>query len=71
MVIKERAKLGDKKLLVFAPAFVSDCLETLEEIDMEAREEFLHHGGVEFKAIKCLNDNENWCKVVANWINEF
>jgi ferrochelatase len=62
---------GIKKLAVVTPAFVTDCLETLEEIDMEAREEFLHHGGTDFKAIKCLNDNEDWCKVVANWINKF
>jgi protoporphyrin/coproporphyrin ferrochelatase len=69
--INKMPEKGIKKLAVVTPAFVTDCLETLEEIDMEAREEFLHHGGVEFKAIKCLNDNEDWCKVVANWINEF
>ena len=62
---------GIKKLAVVTPAFVTDCLETLEEIDMEAREQFLHHGGEAFKSITCLNDNEDWSKVVANWINNF
>jgi len=39
------------------PGFTSDCLETLEEINMEAREAFLHAGGKEFHYIPCLNDD--------------
>ena len=62
---------GIKKLAVVTPAFVSDCLETLEEIAMEANEEFLHHGGKEFRAIPCLNDDDAWCQLVAKWIGEF
>jgi len=46
-------------------------LETLEEIAMEANEQFLHHGGEEFMAIPCLNDEDEWCGVVANWIKEW
>ena len=53
------------------PAFVADCLETLEEIAMEANEQFLHHGGEEFMAVPCLNDEDEWCGVVANWIKDF
>jgi ferrochelatase len=60
-----------KKLAVVTPAFVADCLETLEEIAMEANEQFLHHGGKEFMAIPCLNDEDEWCGVVANWIKEW
>jgi len=42
---------------VICPGFTSDCLETLEEINMEAREAFLHAGGKEFSYIPCLNDD--------------
>jgi protoporphyrin/coproporphyrin ferrochelatase len=69
--INKMPEKGIKKLAVVTPAFVSDCLETLEEIAMEANEEFLHHGGEEFIAIPCLNDDDNWCQVVADWIGDF
>ena len=69
--INKMPKKGIKKLAVVTPAFVSDCLETLEEIAMEANEEFLHHGGEEFMAVPCMNDEDEWCGVVANWIKEF
>ncbi|WP_310555208.1 ferrochelatase [Flavobacterium sp.] len=69
--INKMPKKGIKKLAVVTPAFVSDCLETLEEIAMEANEEFLHHGGEEFTAIPCLNDEDAWCELVADWIGEF
>ena len=52
------------------PAFVSDCLETLEEINMEGKEMFLEAGGESFISIPCLNDNEEWSKLVAGWINK-
>jgi ferrochelatase len=51
----------EKKLAVVTPAFVSDCLETLEEIAMEANHEFKVHGGEEFFAVPCLNDGDEWC----------
>ena len=59
---------GVKKLAVVTPAFVSDCLETLEEIAMEGKEEFLEAGGEEFYAIPCMNDNDDWVQVLVNWI---
>ena len=62
---------GIKKLAVVTPAFVSDCLETLEEIAMEAGHEFKENGGEEFMAIPCMNDEDEWCGVVANWIKDF
>lgn len=62
---------GIKKLAIVTPAFVSDCLETLEEIGMEGKEEFLHHGGEEFHVIPCLNDREDWIKVLSRWIDEW
>lgn len=62
---------GIKKLAVVTPAFVADCLETLEEIAMEANHQFKEHGGEDFLAIPCLNDDDAWCATVANWINEW
>ncbi|WP_298766606.1 ferrochelatase [uncultured Polaribacter sp.] len=59
---------GVKKLAVVTPAFVSDCLETLEEIAMEGKEEFLEAGGEAFYAIPCINDNDDWVDVLVNWI---
>ena len=49
---------GVKKVAVVSPAFISDCLETLEEIAMEGRETFLEAGGTHFSAVPCLNDSE-------------
>ncbi len=62
---------GIKKLAVVTPAFVSDCLETLEEIAMEANHQFKENGGEEFLAIPCMNDGDEWCGVVANWITDW
>lgn len=69
--IENLAQQGVKNLAVVTPAFVSDCLETLEEIGMEGKEEFLHAGGTSFKLIPCLNDRDDWSKVMANWINNW
>lgn len=62
---------GIKKIAVVTPAFVADCLETLEEIAMRAEEEFFENGGESFKAIPCLNDRDDWCATVANWCNDW
>jgi len=63
------AKEGKKKLAVITPAFVSDCLETLEEIAMEGKEQFEEAGGEAYKHIPCLNDSAAWVTVMANWVN--
>ncbi len=52
------AQSGVKKLAVVCPGFATDCLETLEEIDIECKNLFLTHGGEEFKFIPCLNDSD-------------
>lgn len=62
---------GVKKLAVITPAFVSDCLETLEEIAMEGKDEFLNFGGEDFRHISCLNDDDAWVEVMVNWINKW
>ena len=69
--INKMPEQGIKKLAVVTPAFVADCLETLEEIAMEANEQFFFFFLEEFMAIPCLNDEDEWCGVVANWIKDF
>ena len=56
--VAQLAKAGRKRIAVIAPAFSSDCVETLEEINEEIRESFLEAGGEEFIYIPCLNDGE-------------
>lgn len=62
---------GKKRLVVITPAFVSDCLETLEEIAMEGAEEFKEAGGESFKHIPCLNDRDDWAELMADWIKDW
>ena len=50
---------------VICPGFTGDCLETLEEISMEAREAFLHAGGTTFSYIPCLNDSPDFIRALA------
>lgn len=58
--LAEFPKRGVKRLLVICPAFVSDCLETIEEIGMRGRETFLEAGGKEFAQIPCMNEHPLW-----------
>ena len=67
-VLDELPKKNIKKLAVVCPAFVADNLETLEEINIRAREQFLNNGGIEFTYIPCLNDNNNWVDFLGNYI---
>jgi ferrochelatase len=69
--ILEFAKKGFKNIAVVTPAFVSDCLETLEEIGMEASEDFKENGGKELYLIPCLNYRDDWVNIASNWINEW
>ncbi len=65
------AKKGIKNLAIVTPAFVSDCLETLEEIGMEGKDSFLENGGEKFTTIPCLNDRDDWAKTIVNWITDW
>lgn len=69
--VVELARSGVRKLAVITPAFVADCIETLEEIEMEAGKEFLENGGEEFKMIPCLNDDDAWVYALATWIHRW
>jgi ferrochelatase len=61
----ELAGQGVRRVDVICPGFVSDCLETLEEIDIEARRAFLGAGGREFHALPCLNESPEWIEALA------
>lgn len=62
---------GIKKLLVICPAFVSDCLETIEEIGIRGRETFLQAGGQEFGLIPCLNEHPQWLLALEKLVERF
>ena len=69
--IERLGKEGVKNMAIVTPAFVSDCLETLEEIAMEGEEIFHEMGGKQFTTIPCLNDDDEWVALLANWINKW
>ena len=60
-----------QNMAIVTPAFVSDCLETLEEIAMEGKEIFHESGGKEFTVIPCLNDTTDWVLLLGKWLNEW
>jgi ferrochelatase len=59
------AKRGVRSVDVMCPGFTSDCLETLEEIDLEARAAFLRAGGTKFHYVACLNDQHEWMAALS------
>ena len=69
--LEEMPKEGIKKILVLCPAFVSDCLETLEEIAMRGKESFLEAGGESYTFIPCINTSPTWTKALSGWLNEY
>ncbi len=66
--IERLGKEGIENMAIVTPAFVSDCLETLEEIAMEGEEIFHEAGGKDFMAVPCLNDDPNWVALLVKWI---
>jgi ferrochelatase len=69
--VEDLAKNGTKNMAIVTPAFVSDCLETLEEIGMEASEDFKDNGGENFHVVPCLNADQQWVNVLSRWIDEW
>ena len=69
--VAKMAKNGTKNMAIVTPAFVSDCLETLEEIGMEAVEDFEEKGGDHLHVIPCINDRADWVKVMSRWVDEW
>jgi len=66
LAVRELAERGVKRVAVMCPAFVADCLETIEEIGMRAQEDFLAHGGEQFRLIPSLNSEDVWVQAIVN-----
>lgn len=71
LTIERLGKKGVKNMAIVTPAFVSDCLETLEEIAMEGQEIFHEMGGNEFTTVPCLNDDNEWADLLVKWIHNW
>lgn len=69
-VLRELAQAGVRRVAVACPSFVADCLETVEEIGIRARDNFIQAGGEELRLIPSLNSDFSWVDVVANWVRE-
>ncbi|MEL6866864.1 MAG: ferrochelatase [Bacteroidota bacterium] len=68
--IEELAHKGVKRIAIASPAFVCECIETLEEIAIEAKNEFLEAGGEEYTYIPCLNDRDSHIKLLSGYIRK-
>ena len=64
-------KKGIKNLLVICPGFASDCVETLEEINIQGRDSFIESGGKNFDLVPCLNDNEDHINLFDNLVKKY
>ena len=64
-VLPELAARGVKRLAVVCPSFVADCLETLEEIGVRAREQWAGLGGESLEAVPCVNAHPTWVRAIA------
>lgn len=69
-VLKGFPAKGIKNLIVVSPAFVSDCLETLEEIHVEGRMEFEKSGGLSYITVPCLNTGAGWVDAISHILNK-
>ncbi|MFL5349163.1 MAG: ferrochelatase [Hyalangium sp.] len=70
LVLPELAKKGVKRLAVMCPAFVADCLETLEEVGLRANEQFLECGGESLTLVPSLNAHPAWVEAVVRLVRE-
>ena len=67
-MLEELAEAGVKRLAVVCPAFVADCLETLEEIGMRADEQWRELGGEALTLVPSLNASAAWIDCIADWV---
>ncbi len=69
--LESMAKNGLKEIDVICPGFAVDCLETLEEIQMENRNVFIEHGGTEYHYIPCLNDRKDHIEMMVDLVTPY
>ena len=67
-VVEDLAKEGKKNILIFSPAFVADCLETIYEIGVEYDELFKEHGGEKVTLVESLNDSPVWINALKKMV---
>jgi len=67
-LILQKSKMGMKKLLIVAPSFVADCLETNIELGLEYKELFFEYGGEQFDMVESLNDSDKWVDAIFSII---
>ena len=70
IVLEELPDKGIKNVTVACPSFTADCLETLEEIEMRGREDFLKAGGETYSMVPCLNDQDHWVKSFSEHVQD-
>lgn len=71
VVLAELPGKGVKKLVVISASFISDCLETLEELQIRGKEDFMDAGGEEFYYLRCLNESPQWIDVLERMSKDF
>ena len=69
--LENLSKEGIQNLLVICPGFASDCVETLEEINIQGKESFLQNGGKNFDFIPCLNDHPDHIQLFENLVKKY
>ena len=69
-IIKDLRQKGIKNLTVFSPSFVADCLETLEELSIQLKQEWIALGGTSCTVIPCLNTNDSWINALSSIIRK-
>lgn len=70
-VVPKLAEQGCRKIAVVCPSFVADCLETIEEIAIRLRDDFIAHDGQQLTLIPCLNSNKDWLDGFADYVQQF
>ena len=68
--IAELPQKGTKNIVVISPAFAADCVETLEELQLEGAEDFAEHGGEHYSVVPCLNDSADSIDMLKTLIEE-
>ncbi len=70
-VLERLPTQNKKRLVIISPAFVADCLETIEELGMEGREDFLAAGGTDYRLVPCLNEHPKWIDLLERFVADY
>ena len=70
-LLEQLPSQNKKRLVIISPAFVADCLETLEELGMEGHEDFLEAGGKDYRLVPCLNEHPKWIDLLERFVKDY